>query len=360
MRSAIARLVKVRRDVTDSTPPADGDEDDAGLTGILGRAGHAALRPVRRVAQSGRDALADEAERAIDGVMAGPLPEAVGRSMVENRVIKRAVASALEARKAQDAAGAPSIDLAPVEEFVRRTLADPAVEGMLKETISSRLTAELADEIVQSPAFKRTLKIVLESPEMRHALERQTAGFGSDIARAARRKAHGADNSLESSLWGLLRRHPDPARDAYGGFVTRALGLLTDLLCTQLIYLVLGGMIGLVTSIFGALKPTWLVGTLAAIGLFLVVGVYFVVSWTTVGQTPGMRVMRLRVLHDGQPPGVWRSFVRLVVLVLCIIPCFAGFIPVLFDRRRRGLHDYAAGTSVVYDSDPVEVEVEPA
>jgi uncharacterized RDD family membrane protein YckC len=342
--------------VADSTPPTGADEDDGGLTGMLGRAGHAALRPVRRVAHAGRDALTDEAERAIDGVMAGPLPEAVGRSVVENRVIERAVGSALEARKAQGAAGTQSIDLAPLEDFVRRTLNDPAVERMLKETISSRLTTELADEIAQSPAFKRTLKSVLESPEMRHALERQTAGFGSDIARAARRKAHGADNSVESSLWGLLRRHPDPARGAYGGLVTRALGLVTDLLCTQLVYLVLGGMVGLVTSIFGTLKPTWLVGTLAGIGGFLVVALYFVVFWTTAGQTPGMRVMRLRVLHNGEAPALWRSFVRLVALVLCIIPCFAGFIPVLFDRRRRGLHDYAAGTNVVYDSDPVELE----
>jgi uncharacterized RDD family membrane protein YckC len=36
-------------------------------------------------------------------------------------------------------------------------------------------------------------------------------------------------------------------------------------------------------------------------------------------------------------------------LGLAIIPFFAGFIPVLFDHRRRGLPDYLAGTVVVYD-----------
>ena len=36
-------------------------------------------------------------------------------------------------------------------------------------------------------------------------------------------------------------------------------------------------------------------------------------------------------------------------LAVAIIPCFAGFIPVLFDHRRRGLPDYVAGTVVVYD-----------
>jgi uncharacterized RDD family membrane protein YckC len=34
--------------------------------------------------------------------------------------------------------------------------------------------------------------------------------------------------------------------------------------------------------------------------------------------------------------------------MLCIIPLFAGFLPVLVDDRRRGCHDMLAGTVVVY------------
>ena len=44
-----------------------------------------------------------------------------------------------------------------------------------------------------------------------------------------------------------------------------------------------------------------------------------------------------------------RSIVRLVGLALAIVPLFAGFLPVLFSERRRGLHDYLADTVVVYD-----------
>jgi uncharacterized RDD family membrane protein YckC len=40
---------------------------------------------------------------------------------------------------------------------------------------------------------------------------------------------------------------------------------------------------------------------------------------------------------------------RLVGLVLAIVPMFAGFVPVLFDDRRRGLADFIAGTVVLYD-----------
>jgi uncharacterized RDD family membrane protein YckC len=41
--------------------------------------------------------------------------------------------------------------------------------------------------------------------------------------------------------------------------------------------------------------------------------------------------------------------VRLFGLVLAIVPLFAGFVPVLFTKRRRGLQDFLAGTVVLYD-----------
>jgi uncharacterized RDD family membrane protein YckC len=49
----------------------------------------------------------------------------------------------------------------------------------------------------------------------------------------------------------------------------------------------------------------------------------------------------------GRRPGLGRSLARLVGLALAIVPLFAGFLPVLFDRRRRGLQDLLAGTVVV-------------
>jgi hypothetical protein len=44
-----------------------------------------------------RGVLTDETERAIDAALAGPLPEMVGRAIVEQRVIERVVAEMLEA-----------------------------------------------------------------------------------------------------------------------------------------------------------------------------------------------------------------------------------------------------------------------
>ena len=79
---------------------------------------------------------------------------------------------------------------------------------------------------------------------------------------------------------------------------------------------------------------------------------YFACCWAATGQTFGMQAMRLTVTtKHGQPPTLARSCVRVLWLGLCILPVFAGFLPVLFDDRRRGVHDMVAGTVVVHALD---------
>ena len=324
------------------TPASDEPDDESGrLGGILGRAGAAterfALRPARAVARQGRDALADEAERAIDGVMAGPLPEAVGRSIVEHRVVERVVSEALHA-KAEEAG--PSLDSAELQEAVRRALANPALQQAISGAIESEQTKQLADQLVHSEAFRNSLKSVLSSDEVRQALMHQTTSFGGEIAAALRTRAQRFDDALAV-------RHGQEGK--YGGLATRGIALVTDVLLAHLVFLLAGAMIGLVSGMIGTLRPQWVVGLIAGFGWLIVLVAYFVLFWSTAGQTPGMRIFRLRVLHGAEPPPVWRSLIRLVGLVLAIIPCFAGFVPVVFDSRKRGLQDFMAGTVVVFD-----------
>ena len=99
------------------------------------------------------------------------------------------------------------------------------------------------------------------------------------------------------------------------------------------------------------MRPDWLAQALLSLAAVAIAVGYFVVFWQTAGQTPGMRLMGVRVaLETGQRP-VDRvaGAVADVGLALAIIPCFLGFVPALFDRRRRALPDYLAGTVVVYD-----------
>ena len=135
----------------------------------------------------------------------------------------------------------------------------------------------------------------------------------------------------------------------YAGVATRAVALVVDIALVHALVLVGAGVLGLVASLVGDLRPEWLVGVLAGAGWASSVTIYFVLFWSITGQTPGMRAMRLRVAtEDGSPPRVARALVRLVGLLLAIVPLFAGFLPVLFDARRRALPDYLARTVVVY------------
>jgi uncharacterized RDD family membrane protein YckC len=45
---------------------------------------------------------------------------------------------------------------------------------------------------------------------------------------------------------------------------------------------------------------------------------------------------------------VIRAIVRTIGTWISIVPFFAGYLPALFDARRRGLPDLLAGTEVVY------------
>ena len=97
-------------------------------------------------------------------------------------------------------------------------------------------------------------------------------------------------------------------------------------------------------------------GAVRALDPSIIGGVRVQVGGSTVqpaGQTPGMRLVNIRVSpgrSDRQLTAA-RALVRTVGLALAIIPCFLGFLPALFDSRRRALPDYLAGTVVLYDDD---------
>src|SRR4051812_25179138 len=281
------------------------------------------MRPARALA--GSVGVAPAAERTVDELLAGPLPEILGRSVGEHRVIERIVG---EAAKTDDFAASISsaLESERTAQILEDVLASPALERALRGA---------SDRMLRSPEFERMLRAVLTSPEVRHALTQQTASLGAEAAAGARRRTVPMDAGAEAAVHRWLRRPPAAAAVSYGGFVTRALAFIVDIVAVVLTVAVGAALVkGLGDVLGGHLRPAWLVDALVGSGFALVSVVYFVGFWTTAGQTPGMRLFGVRVVSYAHAPlGLGRAFVRLLALALSIIPCFAGFLPALVDSR---------------------------
>jgi uncharacterized RDD family membrane protein YckC len=136
----------------------------------------------------------------------------------------------------------------------------------------------------------------------------------------------------------------DRATATPAGLGWRALALVYDgLLVLALLLLTSALALALHGGAAAAPGSAWAVGQWLA--AWLVVGAYFVVSWCRGGQSIGMRPWRLQVLADDGKPAGWRSSCLRYLAAsatpgLCLLWC-------LFDGRRRGLHDLAAGTVLV-------------
>lgn len=66
------------------------------------------------------------------------------------------------------------------------------------------------------------------------------------------------------------------------------------------------------------------------------------------GQTPGKRLLGMRVIRlDGKPMGWWASFERFGGYGASIVTGLMGFLQILWDRNRQGMHDKISETVVV-------------
>jgi uncharacterized RDD family membrane protein YckC len=76
---------------------------------------------------------------------------------------------------------------------------------------------------------------------------------------------------------------------------------------------------------------------------------YFPWFWWKGGQTPGMRIFRLRVVRDadGGPISGGAAILRLFGFWVSYIVFYIGFLWILIDKRRRGWADLIAGTCVI-------------
>jgi len=100
--------------------------------------------------------------------------------------------------------------------------------------------------------------------------------------------------------------------------------------------------------------PKWTLAVLIIV-LFLIFSGYFVFfEWLWNGQTPGKRLMKLRVIReDGRPVTLWEALARNLLRLFDTFPGFiipiysVGLIAVFMSRRDQRIGDMFAGTVVV-------------
>lgn len=148
----------------------------------------------------------------------------------------------------------------------------------------------------------------------------------------------------------LVEAQPRARPTAYPGLATRAIAFAVDAAVVNAAAVAFAAVVVLGLAVVPV--PDAVNTVAAALGAVLygvwTVG-YFVAFWSTTGQTPGGRLLRVRVVDAGGGERLRprRALVRVVGLVLAALPLFAGFLLILVDPRRRGLQDVLARTVVV-------------
>jgi uncharacterized RDD family membrane protein YckC len=133
----------------------------------------------------------------------------------------------------------------------------------------------------------------------------------------------------------------------YVGLVTRMVSWAVDELLINLVAVLTGVGVALVAAIFPItknLKPLFIV--IGGIVYVLWTASYFVAFWSTTGQTPGARLMQVRLVTPSggrvKPP---RAFVRWIGMNAAMLPLPWGFVPIPF--KRLGFPDWLAHTRVI-------------
>lgn len=89
---------------------------------------------------------------------------------------------------------------------------------------------------------------------------------------------------------------------------------------------------------------------LSLLGMAVVILLLYDFVFTAIiGATPGLRLMKLQVInvYGESPPQWWRIMIRSWGCLASCIVLGLGVLWIGFDREKRGLHDWMAGTYVI-------------
>jgi hypothetical protein len=138
-----------------------------------------ALAELEARGRRSRDEATEQLVRALDAVLAGPLTEAVARSLVEQRVVERMVAE-ITAR----------MDVAQA----------------VAEALDSPVVVEVTQRFLASVEMQSAVAHIAATPELRQALKEQSSGLAEDMVGGLRRRSEAIDEVAERTVRGWWRR----------------------------------------------------------------------------------------------------------------------------------------------------------
>jgi len=141
-------------------------------------------------------------------------------------------------------------------------------------------------------------------------------------------------------------------------FLAVAIDHFIQYLAIVLISLAVLSFAGLTSNLFDGEflqeMPKWTIAILIIVIFALFAGYFVFFEWLWNGQTPGKRLMKLRVIReDGRPITLWEALARNLLRIFDAVPGFVlpiysiGLITIFMSNRDQRIGDMFAGTVVI-------------
>jgi uncharacterized RDD family membrane protein YckC len=267
--------------------------------------------------------------------------QATGVNQALDQAVEEALVRALRSPGVRRA-----IERAIETEITSGELAPDAIRRAARQALDSEAATQVWAELLASDQAQMLVERIAEAPEIRAAIAAQTGGLITDLGIRLTKITEALDDAMER-----VTRRDDDSETNQAGLATRLVAAAVDV---GLLF----GLYSLGSAVFAAVLPYAFGGHLSLpVAIVLIVlgvtlaGAIFVMFWTLVGQTPGMRFLSIRVTNeDGtRNPTPRMATRRFLAVFVSLVPLGLGFLAILRDPKRRAWHDRIAGTEVIYD-----------
>ena len=273
---------------------------------------------------AGRMAQATGVDRALDDAVEEAIVRAL-RNPAIGRAIERAIA---------DHAATAELTGDDIAKIVKQVLESEAADQVWAEVLASRQAQMLVERIAAAP-------------EIRAAIAAQSAGLITDIGVKLTKLTEALDDAMER----VVRPRTQDSEIDQAGLATRLVAAGIDIGLLFLLYSLVSTFVASVIRLALGDQLTLVGAIVLGVIAFLVAGGILAAFWALAGQTPGMRFLSIRLIHEGSPDISARTAIRRVgALPVSVIPFGLGYLAILRDPQRRAWHDRMTGTEVIYES----------